>query len=161
MSFRKDTQIIVCSMRYMGKTWHPAPKQNSIPQWPPRKHLCIPFLKGLRGLHHFLPVQIIQHQPASLLIPLTQAACPVLLQHTTIILFHSPILDPLGLQITGIEGLQIGGKLISQPWVGLALITSQRRHPLRAVGIRPALRVAPGQAMAPPWRIPLLSSWKA
>lgn len=118
-------------------------------------------LKGPHGLHHFLPVQIIRHQPASLLIPLTQAACPVLLQRITIILLHSLILDPLGLQITGIGGLQIGGKLINQPWVVLVLIISQQRHHLRAVGIRLALRVAPGQATAPPWRIPLLSSWKA
>lgn len=60
-----------------------------------------------------------------------------------------------------IEHLEFLSLCISQPWVGSALIISQQHQPLRAVGIRPALQVAPGQATAPPWRIPLLSSWKA
>ncbi|XP_064450274.1 nonsense-mediated mRNA decay factor SMG7 isoform X7 [Mirounga angustirostris] len=143
------------------------PEQDPVPRMPFEKSLLekpselMSHSSSFLSLTGFSLNQIIQHQPANLLIPLTQAACQAPLQHTTIILFHSPTLDPLELQITGIGELQIGGKLISQPWVGLALTISQRHHPLRAVGIQPALQVAPGQATAPPWRIPLLSSWKA
>lgn len=103
------------------------------------------FVKQLTYLMLSLAVisQIIQHQPASLRIPPTQAACPALLQHTTIILFHSPISGPSGLQTPGRGGLQTGGKLISQ-------VRPRLRRREMSYSVFPWL-LAPGTDKTPSW----------